>query len=160
MAADVLVGQQVPVDDQPDPVPDVEEQLKSGDRAGDSPMYIDANHYTTRPTDQRIPQELAIYDKLEELSIPYVRVDHETGGWPVDSANLRRSSRLSWRVEVEIPGWPLMNSSAIRSLSMTSWTRWFVVVLDLIPAVLLAQDGDAGVVLGAGSWTPPAWSPT
>ena len=40
-------------------------------------MYIDPNRYTTRPTDQRIPQELAIYDKLEELSIPYVRVDHD-----------------------------------------------------------------------------------
>ena len=40
-------------------------------------MYIDPNRYTTRPTDDRIPQELAIYDKLEELSIPYVRVDHD-----------------------------------------------------------------------------------
>ena len=40
-------------------------------------MYIDPNRYTTRPTDQRIPQELAIYDRLEELDIPYVRVDHD-----------------------------------------------------------------------------------
>lgn len=40
-------------------------------------MYIDQTRYTTRPTDGRIPQELAIYDRLEELSIPYVRVDHE-----------------------------------------------------------------------------------
>ena len=40
-------------------------------------MYIDSNRYTARPTDDRIPQELAIYDKLEELSIPYVRVDHD-----------------------------------------------------------------------------------
>ena len=40
-------------------------------------MYIDPNRYTTRPTDERIPQELAIYDRLEELSIPYVRVDHD-----------------------------------------------------------------------------------
>ena len=40
-------------------------------------MYIDQNRYTTRPTDERIPQELAIYDRLEELSIPYVRVDHD-----------------------------------------------------------------------------------
>ena len=31
-------------------------------------MYIDPNRYTTRPTDQRIPQELAIYDRLEELA--------------------------------------------------------------------------------------------
>lgn len=40
-------------------------------------MYIDQMQYTTRPTDDRIPQELAIYDRLEELDIPYVRVDHD-----------------------------------------------------------------------------------
>lgn len=40
-------------------------------------MYIDSTRYTARPTDDRIPQELAVYDKLEELSIPFVRVDHE-----------------------------------------------------------------------------------
>ena len=40
-------------------------------------MYIDPTRYTARPTDDRIPQELAIYDRLEELSIPYVRVDHD-----------------------------------------------------------------------------------
>ena len=40
-------------------------------------MYIDPTLYTARPTDERIPQELAIYDRLEELSIPNVRVDHD-----------------------------------------------------------------------------------
>ena len=40
-------------------------------------MYIDQTKYTTRPTGGRIPQEFAIYDRLEELSIPYVRVDHD-----------------------------------------------------------------------------------
>ena len=40
-------------------------------------MYIDPTLYTTRPTDERIPQELAIYDRLEELNLPYVRVDHD-----------------------------------------------------------------------------------
>ena len=40
-------------------------------------MYIDQTRYTGRPTDGRIPQEFAIYDRLEELSIPYVRVDHD-----------------------------------------------------------------------------------
>ena len=33
--------------------------------------------YTGRPSDQRIPQEEAIYHKLEELSIPFTRVDHD-----------------------------------------------------------------------------------
>ena len=40
-------------------------------------MYIDPNVYTGRPTDDRIPQELAVYDRLEELNIPYLRVDHD-----------------------------------------------------------------------------------
>lgn len=40
-------------------------------------MLIDTTLYTARPTDQRIPQELAIYDRLEELNISYVRVDHD-----------------------------------------------------------------------------------
>lgn len=40
-------------------------------------MYIDRTRYTTRPTGGRIPQEFAIYDRLEELNIPYVRVDHD-----------------------------------------------------------------------------------
>ena len=40
-------------------------------------MHIDPTVYTGRPADQRIPQEEAIYDKLEELSIPFARVDHD-----------------------------------------------------------------------------------
>ena len=40
-------------------------------------MHIDTTVYTGRPSDQRIPQEEAIYDKLEELSIPFTRVDHD-----------------------------------------------------------------------------------
>ena len=40
-------------------------------------MFIDKTQYTTRPTDDRIPQELAIYDRLEELNIAYIRVDHD-----------------------------------------------------------------------------------
>ena len=40
-------------------------------------MFIDKTQYTTRPTNDRIPQELAIYDRLEELDIPYIRVDHD-----------------------------------------------------------------------------------
>lgn len=40
-------------------------------------MYIDPNRYTTRPTDERVPQELAVYDRLEVLNVPFVRVDHD-----------------------------------------------------------------------------------
>ncbi len=42
-------------------------------------MQIDSTLYSGRPADEtgRIPQELAVYDRLDQLSIPYVRVDHE-----------------------------------------------------------------------------------
>ena len=40
-------------------------------------MYIDPTVYQGRPSDDRIPQELAVYDKLEELGISFTRVDHD-----------------------------------------------------------------------------------
>lgn len=43
-----------------------------------SEIYIDPNLYTTRPDPTgRLPKEMAVYDLLERLEIPYVRVDHE-----------------------------------------------------------------------------------
>ncbi|MCI8376453.1 MAG: prolyl-tRNA synthetase associated domain-containing protein [Lachnospiraceae bacterium] len=43
-----------------------------------SEIYIDPNLYTTRPDPAgRLPKEMAVYDLLERLEIPYVRVDHE-----------------------------------------------------------------------------------
>ena len=40
-------------------------------------MHIDPTVYTARPADRRTEAEEAIYDKLDELSIPYIRVDHD-----------------------------------------------------------------------------------
>ena len=40
-------------------------------------MYIDETVYTGRPCDKRTKAEEAIYDQLDALSIPYVRVDHD-----------------------------------------------------------------------------------
>ena len=40
-------------------------------------MYIDPNIYTGRPADRRTEAEESIYDKLDALSIPYIRVDHD-----------------------------------------------------------------------------------
>lgn len=43
-----------------------------------SKIYIDPNLYTTRPDPAgRLPKEMAVYDLLEQLDIPYVRLDHE-----------------------------------------------------------------------------------
>ena len=41
------------------------------------PCIIDPVCHTGRPSDQRIPQEEAVYDKLEELGIEFARVDHD-----------------------------------------------------------------------------------
>lgn len=40
-------------------------------------FYIDDTVYTGRPTDRRTDAEEAVYSKLDELSIPYIRVDHD-----------------------------------------------------------------------------------
>lgn len=40
-------------------------------------MNIDKTIYTGRPADRRTQVEEAVYDKLDELSIPYIRVDHD-----------------------------------------------------------------------------------
>lgn len=41
-------------------------------------MEIDRTLYTTRPDSEgRLPKEMAVYDLLEKLDIPFVRVDHE-----------------------------------------------------------------------------------
>jgi len=40
-------------------------------------MYIDETVYTARPADRRTDAEEAIYDKLDQLSIPYIRLDHD-----------------------------------------------------------------------------------
>ncbi|MGI5962151.1 MAG: prolyl-tRNA synthetase associated domain-containing protein [Lawsonibacter sp.] len=40
-------------------------------------MYIDPVLYQGRPQDQRIPQEEAVYDKLDQLGIHYARADHD-----------------------------------------------------------------------------------
>ena len=40
-------------------------------------MYIDETVYTSRPDDRRTDAEEAIYDKLDQLSIPYLRADHD-----------------------------------------------------------------------------------
>ena len=41
-------------------------------------MKVDMTLYTGRPdSDGRLPAEMAVYDLLEKLDIPYVRADHE-----------------------------------------------------------------------------------
>ncbi len=40
-------------------------------------FFIDNTVYTGRPADRRTEVEEAVYDKLTELSIPYIRVDHD-----------------------------------------------------------------------------------
>lgn len=44
--------------------------------------------YTTAPTDERLPKEMAVYRLLEELQIPYERVDHEAAMTVDDCKNV------------------------------------------------------------------------
>jgi Ala-tRNA(Pro) deacylase len=41
-------------------------------------LYIDPNFYTTRPdSTDRLEKEMRVYDLLQDLEIPYIRLDHE-----------------------------------------------------------------------------------
>ena len=43
-----------------------------------SEIHIDRHLYTTRPEpEDRLPREMAVYDLLEKLDIPFVRIDHD-----------------------------------------------------------------------------------
>lgn len=43
-----------------------------------STIHIDPNLYTERPdAEGRLPREMACYDLLEKLQIPFVRIDHD-----------------------------------------------------------------------------------
>ena len=43
-----------------------------------SELKIDRHLYTTRPDPEgRLPKEMAVYDLLERMDIPFIRVDHE-----------------------------------------------------------------------------------
>jgi Ala-tRNA(Pro) deacylase len=40
-------------------------------------IYIDPTIYTTKPVYSRLLKEMAVYDLLEKLDIPYSRIDHD-----------------------------------------------------------------------------------
>lgn len=40
-------------------------------------IYIDPTIYTTKPSYSRLLKEMAVYDLLEKLDIPYTRIDHD-----------------------------------------------------------------------------------
>lgn len=43
-----------------------------------SEIHIDTHLYTTRPDPEgRLPREMAVYDLLEKLEIPFIRADHD-----------------------------------------------------------------------------------
>ena len=43
-----------------------------------SEFYVSEEIYTTAPTDgKRLPKEMAVYELLDKLKIPYERIDHD-----------------------------------------------------------------------------------
>lgn len=40
-------------------------------------IHIDPTIYTAKPTDSRLSKEMAVYDLLEKIHIPYSRIDHD-----------------------------------------------------------------------------------
>ena len=56
-------------------------------------MYIDPVRHSGRPTDDRIPQEMAIYDELERQGISFERVDHDHADTMEDCRKTQRSAK-------------------------------------------------------------------
>ncbi|OAA95112.1 prolyl-tRNA synthetase associated domain-containing protein [Clostridium coskatii] len=53
-------------------------------------IHIDSTIYTTKPADSRLSKEMAVYDLLEELDIPYSRIDHDVTASIEDCHNVER----------------------------------------------------------------------
>ena len=53
-------------------------------------FYVDSTIYKGRPADaqNRLSKELAVYDLLDKLEIPYERADHETANTIADCENI------------------------------------------------------------------------
>ena len=46
-----------------------------------SEIHISEKHFTSAPTDgNRLPKEMAVYELLDKLKIPYKGVDHDVAG--------------------------------------------------------------------------------
>ena len=46
-----------------------------------SEIHISEKHFTSAPTDgNRLPKEMAVYELLDKLKIPYEGVDHDVAG--------------------------------------------------------------------------------
>ncbi|QHQ59859.1 prolyl-tRNA synthetase associated domain-containing protein [Anaerocolumna sedimenticola] len=60
-------------------------------------LSIDPNLYTTRPDSEgRLEKETRVYDMLEKLEIPYIRVDHEV------TATIESCLEVEVMLEIEI----------------------------------------------------------
>ncbi|OBR89663.1 MULTISPECIES: prolyl-tRNA synthetase associated domain-containing protein [Clostridium] len=58
-------------------------------------IHIDSTIYTTKPADSRLSKEMAVYDLLEELDIPYSRIDHDVTASIEDCHNVERLLRIT-----------------------------------------------------------------
>lgn len=43
-------------------------------------LQIDNTLYSDKPEDERLPKEMAVYELLDRLDIPYTRLDHDSAG--------------------------------------------------------------------------------
>ncbi len=43
-------------------------------------LQIDNTLYSKKPEDERLPKEMAVYELLDRLDIPYTRLDHDNAG--------------------------------------------------------------------------------
>ena len=60
-----------------------------------SEIHISEKHFTSAPTDgNRLPKEMAVYELLDKLKIPYEGVDHDVAGTMEECAAVDEASGL------------------------------------------------------------------
>ena len=78
---------------------------------GEDSFYMDPVLYTGRPADctGRLEKEIRTYDLLDELQIPYWRLDHDA------TATIDACHDVDVRLDIEAPAFPLQARNSWRN---------------------------------------------
>jgi len=61
-----------------------------------SKLWVDPVKYTSRPEEIRRSEEMAVYDLLERLEVPYIRLDHDQMKTIADCGEVDRILEISF----------------------------------------------------------------
>ena len=107
-------------------------------------MYIDPVRHSGRPADDRIPQELAIYDELERQGISFDRVDHDHADTMEDCRKIEEVLGAKVILMTDRRTSPLANKADVvvtAQVDGLGFTNSYVAPLSLSEVILLSVSG-------------------